>query len=98
MIMIYTLNINRIRKIVSFKLGKEIEKVFFILSRAWEKEKNSESLWGMEPQAFWILRFDALPPSLRDSMESNTNYKVNMTCVLYTARISNVDCIMFYKL
>ena len=51
----------------------------------------------MEPQAFWILHFDALPPSLRDSMVSNTHYKVHMTCVLYTARISNVDFIMFYK-
>ena len=52
----------------------------------------------MEPQAFWILHFNALPLSLRDSMVSNTHYKVNMTCVLYTARISNVDCIVFYKL
>ena len=27
-------------------------KMFFILSRAWDKEKNSESLWGIEPQTF----------------------------------------------
>ena len=30
---------NRIRKIVSFELGKEIDKdVFFVLSQAWDKE------------------------------------------------------------
>ena len=29
---------NRIRKIVSFELGKEIEKLFFVLSQAWDKE------------------------------------------------------------
>ena len=26
--------------------------MFFILSRAWDKEKNSESPWGIEPQTF----------------------------------------------
>ena len=26
--------------------------MFFVLSRAWDKEKNSESLWGIEPQTF----------------------------------------------
>ena len=26
--------------------------MFFVLSRAWEKEKNSESPWGIEPQTF----------------------------------------------
>ena len=31
---------NRIRQIVSFELGKEIDKdVFFVLSQAWDKEK-----------------------------------------------------------
>ena len=35
---------NRIRKTASFQLGKEIEKDVFILSRVWDKEKNTESL------------------------------------------------------
>ena len=30
----------RIRWMISFELGKEIEKDFFALSRAWDKEKN----------------------------------------------------------
>ena len=38
--MIYTLNINRIRKIVSFKLGKEIEKDFFHLVTSMGKRKK----------------------------------------------------------
>ena len=40
MIIIYTLNINRIRKIVSFKLGKEIEKDFFHLVMSVGKRKK----------------------------------------------------------
>ena len=35
-----SLNVNRIRKMVSFELGEEIkEDFFFVLSRAWDKEK-----------------------------------------------------------
>ena len=26
------------------------ERCFFVLSRAWDKEQNSDSLWGIEPQ------------------------------------------------
>ena len=40
MIIIYTLNINRIRKIVSVKLGKEIEKDFFHLVMSVGKRKK----------------------------------------------------------
>ena len=40
MIMIYTLNINRIREIVSVKLGKEIEKDFFHLVMSVGKRKK----------------------------------------------------------
>ena len=42
-----------------------------------------------------ILRFDALPPSHRDSTVSEVYYEVHMTRVLHTARISNVDSVMF---
>ena len=42
-----------------------------------------------------ILRSDALPLSHRDSMVSEVYYEVQMTCVLHTTRISNVDSVMF---
>ena len=42
-----------------------------------------------------IPRSDALPLSHRDSMVSEVYYEVQMTYVLHTARISNVDSVMF---
>ena len=42
-----------------------------------------------------ILRSDALPLSHRDSAVSEVYYEVHMTRVLHTARISNVDSVMF---
>ena len=43
----------KIREMVSFELGKEIKKdVFFVLSQAWDKRKNSESPWGIKLQTF----------------------------------------------
>ena len=42
-----------------------------------------------------ILRSDALPLSHRDSTVSEVYYEVHMTRVLHTARISNVDSVMF---
>ena len=44
---------------------------------------------------FRIPRSDALPLSHRDSIVSEVYYKVYMTRVLHTARISNVDSVMF---
>ena len=41
------------------------------------------------------LRSDALPLSHRDSTVSEVYYEVHMTRVLHTARISNVDSVMF---
>ena len=59
--------------------------MFFILSRAWDKEKilsrHEES--------------NALPLSHRDSTVSEVYYEVHMTRVLHTARISNVDSVIF---
>ena len=43
----------------------------------------------------WIPRSDALPLSHRDSTVSEVYYEVHMTRVLHTARISNVDSVMF---
>ena len=42
-----------------------------------------------------ILHSDTLPLSHRDSMVSEVYYEVHMTHLLHTARISNVDSIMF---
>ena len=42
-----------------------------------------------------IPRSEALPLSHRDSTVSEVYYKVHMTRVLHTARISNVDSVMF---
>ena len=42
-----------------------------------------------------IPRFDAPPLSHRDSTVSEVCYKFHMTRVLHTARISNVDGVMF---
>ena len=43
----------------------------------------------------WILHTDALSLSHRDSMVSEVYYEVHLTRVLHTARISNVDSVMF---
>ena len=42
-----------------------------------------------------IPRSDALPLSHRDSTVSEVCYEVHITRVLHTARISNVDCVIF---
>ena len=42
-----------------------------------------------------IPRSDALLLSRRDSMVSEVYYEVHMTRVLHTARISNVDSVIF---
>ena len=42
-----------------------------------------------------IPRSDALPLSHRDSTVSEVYYEVHMTRVLHTARISNVESVMF---
>ena len=44
---------------------------------------------------FSDLRSDALPLSHEDSSVSEVYYEVLMKRVLHTARISNVDCVMF---
>ena len=43
----------------------------------------------------WIPRSDALPMSHGDSTASEVQSEVHMTRVLHTARISNVDSVMF---
>ena len=59
---------------------KKEKKMFFVLSRAWEKEKNSESPRGVEPQTFGFPRSEAIPLSHKDSMVSEAHYKCSSLC------------------
>ena len=70
------------------------ERCFFCLVTSMGQRKNSESPQEIKPQTF---RFCALILYLshRDSAVSKVYYKVCMTHVLHTARISNVNNIMF---
>ena len=72
-----------------------IEKdVFFILSRAWDKEKILRSMRN-QTSDLQIPCSNALPLSHRDSTVGEVYYKVHMTHVLHTTRISNVISVMF---
>ena len=66
----------------------------FVLSRAWDKEKVLSPHEESNPD-LRISRSDALPLSHRDSTVSEVYFEVHMTRVLHTARISNVDSVMF---
>ena len=70
------------------------ERCFFRLVTSMGQRKNSESPQEIKPQTF---RFCALILYLshRDSTVSKVYYKVCKTHVLHTARISNVNNIMF---
>ena len=69
---------------VSFELGEELRKMFFVTSLALDKEKilspHAES--NLRPSD---LRSDALPLSHRHS-----------SVILHTARISNVSSVKFF--
>ena len=85
--------VNRIREIVSFELSKETKKDVFCLVTSAGQGKNSDSPWEIQ-----ILCSNALLLSQRDSMVSEVYYEVHMTCVLHTARISNVDSLSCLKI
>ena len=73
---------------------KNYERCVFVSSRPWDKENilgpHQES--NLRPSD---LRSDVLALSHRDSSVSEVYYEVHMTRVLHTARISNVDSVMF---
>ena len=73
---------------------KNYERCVFVSSRPWDKENilgpHQES--NFRPSD---LRSDVLALSHRDSSVSEVYYEVHMTRVLHTARISNVDSVMF---
>ena len=77
---------------VSFEVGKEIEKDIFRLVTWVGQRKNSESLWGVEPQTFG---FRATMLYHRCSMVREIYYEVHMTRFLHTVRISNFDNVIF---
>ena len=70
---------------VSFELGKEIERDVFRLVTSVGQRKNSEFPWGIEPPMLYHW----------DSSLSELYYEVHVTRVLHTARISNVDSVIF---
>ena len=59
------------------------------------QRKSSESPVRNQTSDLRISRSDALPLSHRDSTVSEVYFEVHMTRVLHTARISNVDSVMF---
>ena len=67
-------------------LGKDI----FGLVTSVGKKKYSESPQGIEPQSI-----DALPLRHKDSMVSEVYYEVRKTRVSHTAKITNVDSVLF---
>ena len=92
--------VNRIRKMVCFKLDKEIEKDGFRLVTSVVQRKNFPLfLMRNRTSDLWNPRSDALPLSHGDSMVNKAHYRYYniMTRVLHTARIRNVDSVMFCK-
>ena len=82
---------------VSFELSKEIKEDVFFFSSHHEHGTKKKFRVPMRNQTsdLWIPRSDALPLSHRDSAVSKVYYKVHMTHVMRTARISNVNSLMF---
>ena len=80
---------------MTLKCGKnKIEKDVFRLVTSVGQRKNSESLRGIEPQTFGF-RDPMLYFWATDSTVSEVYYEVITTRILHTAKISNVDSVMF---
>ena len=70
--------------------------MFFRLVKSVEQRKNCESSWGIEPQTSEsALRCSTTEPLRLYSDRGLLRTEVHMTRVLHTARISNVDSVMF---
>ena len=63
----------------------------------WDKGKKILSPYEESNLRPPDLRPDALALSHRDYSVSEIYYEVDMTRILHTARISNVDSVMFYR-
>lgn len=75
---------------INFELSEEIERDVFSLVTSAGQIKNPESPRGIKPQTFklWasILQILWCPRTLESS---------DMTCILHTSRIRNVNSIMY---
>ena len=72
--------------------------MFFVLTQVWDKWKKKEKILSPHGESNLRPPDSALrcsTPSHRDSTVSKVYYKVRMTHVQHTARISNVNSIMF---
>ena len=78
---------------VSFKLGKEIEKDIFSSCR--ERKKKEKVPMRNRTSELRIPLSNALPLNRRDSTVNEVYYEVHLTRVLHTARINNVDSVIF---
>ena len=84
----------KIREMVSFELGKEIKKDVFRLVTSVGQRKNFWVPMRNRSSDLRFLRSD--PLSLSQRLHGKRFYKeVHMTRTLDTARISNVDSVMF---
>ena len=79
---------------VSSELGEELRKMFFrlVTSVGQRKIPSPHEESNLRPSD---LRSDVLPLSHKDSSVSGFYYEVIMTHVLHTARIGNVDSVIF---
>ena len=78
---------------VSFKLGKEIDKDIFWSCR--ERKTNEKVPMRNRTSNLRIPLSNALPLNRRDSTVNEVYYEVHLTRVLHTARINNVDSVIF---
>ena len=76
-----------------FLFGKDIVRGFHLVM-SMKQRKNSESPWGIEPQTFGFC-VPMFYHWATETTESKVYYKVQMTQVLHTVRISNVNSIIF---
>ena len=76
-----------------FLFGKDIVRGFHLVM-SMKQRKNSESPWGIEPQTFGFC-IPMFYHWATETTESEFYYKVQMTQVLHTVRISNVNSIIF---
>ena len=88
-----TIFVNRINKMTSFELGKEIEKNVFRLVTSVGQKKKSEFPWGTRVEP---LSSNALPLSHRDSVVRETYYEVHVwhsSCILLGSAMSIASCL-----
>ena len=84
-----------IREMVSFELGREIEKDVFSSCHERGTMKKFWVPWGIEPQIFAFRAPMLYHWATEHSTVSEVYYEVHKTHFLHTARISDIDSVMF---